>query len=194
MARRQVKLGAETIWLSGGRPQTGEILNASFSIPAARLAQAPLTASDLRIGLVILSTLPNIQKHACLAQIVHLEERSRERFPDLRIVHVSADHEDHWREVDRFHPNVQAAGYSLCCAEPMSREAFVQAFGVGVEDHHRIAHGLFALQEGRFLAIDIPNDQMRTPEVENFLKLIQPALERTPPFKSARSAAGEQRD
>ncbi|MDZ4853532.1 MAG: hypothetical protein SGJ26_01490 [Nitrospirota bacterium] len=179
MARRQVKLGAETIWLSGGLPQTGEILNASFSIPAARLAQAPLTASDLRTGLVILSTLPNIQKHACMAQIVHLEERSREQLPDLRIVHVSADHEEHWREVDRFHPDIQAAGYSLCCANPISRAAFVQAFGVGVEGHHRIAHGLFALKEGRFLAIEVPDDQMRTPDIDRFLAQVSGQLGRT---------------
>ncbi|OQW30900.1 MAG: hypothetical protein A4E19_09145 [Nitrospira sp. SG-bin1] len=114
----------------------------------------------------MVSTLPNIEKHACLAQIVDLEERGRERLPEWKIVHVSADHEDHWREVDRFHPNVQAAGYSLCCADQASREAF----GVGVEDHHRIAHGLFALRDGVFLKVEIPSDQMRPASIRGFLE------------------------
>lgn len=170
--RRQAKLGGDTIWLNGALPQPGELLNTSFSIPAARLAQAPLMAADLQKGLVVVSTLPNIQKHACLAQIVDLEEQSHETLPNLRIVHVSSDHEEHWREVDRFHPNIQAAGYSLCCADPISREAFLQAFGVGVEDHHRIAHGLFALQDGVFLAADVPDDQMRSAEVKSFLSVL----------------------
>lgn len=116
----------------------------------------------------MVSTLPNIEKHACLAQIVELEERSHGAIPHHRIVHVSADHEAHWREVDRFHPNIQAAGYSLCCADPASREA-VEAFGVGVEGHHRIAHGLFALLDGVFLAAEIPADQMKPAEVRDFL-------------------------
>lgn len=169
---RQAKLGGETIWLNGALPQPGEFLNASFSIPAARLAQGPLMTADLQEGLVIVSTLPNVQKHACLAQIVDLEEQAHETLPHLRIVHVSSDHEEHWREVDRFHPNIQAAGYSLCCADPISREAFLQAFGVGVEDHHRIAHGLFALQDGVFLAADVPDDQMRSAEVKSFLSVL----------------------
>lgn len=167
---RQAQLGDSTIQLWGRLPVKGDRLTADFVVPAARLADKPLAAEDLRRGLVVVSTLPNIQKHACLAQIVELEERGHERLPDLRIVHVSADHEEHWREVDRFHPNIQSAGYSLCCAESASREAFVQTFGVGVEDHHRIAHGLFALRDGIFLAIEIPRDQMRPAEVREFLE------------------------
>jgi peroxiredoxin len=167
---RSARLGDDTIYLQGRVPHSGERLTADFIIPAARLADKPLTADSLRCGLVVLSTLPNIEKHACLAQIVDLEEQGHEQLPGLRIVHVSADHEDHWREVGRFHPNVQAAGYSLCCADPASREAFVLAFGVGVEDHHRIAHGLFALRDGVFLEVEIPHDQMRPAAVRSFLE------------------------
>lgn len=167
---RQAQLGDKAICLQGRVPSRGERLTAEFVIPAARLADKPLTAVDLRRGSVVVSTLPNIQKHACLAQIVELEERGHEQLPEWRIVHVSADHEEHWREVDRFHPNVQASGYSLCCADPASREAFVSAFGVGVEDHHRIAHGLFALQDGVFLEVEIPHDQMRSAAVRGFLE------------------------
>lgn len=167
---RPAQLGDSTIYLQGRVPSRGEQLAAEFVIPAARLADKPLTADELRSGLVVVSTLPNIEKHACLAQIVDLEERGCEQLPGFRIVHVSADHEDHWREVDRFHPNIRAAGYSLCCADPGSREAFVLAFGIGVEDHHRIAHGLFALRDGMFLEVEIPHDQMRPVEVRGFLE------------------------
>ena len=173
---RPVRLGDDTIYLQGRVPLSGERLTANFIIPAARLADKPLTAADLRLGLVVVSTLPNIQKHACLAQIVELEERGHERLPEWKIVHVSADHEDHWREVDRFHPNVRSAGYSLCCADQASREAFVLAFGVGVEDHHRIAHGLFALRNGIFLEIEIPSDQMRPAAVRGFLERLIGAI------------------
>jgi hypothetical protein len=105
-----------------------------------------------------------------MAQIVELEERSHDRVSGLRIVHVSADHAEHWEEVDRIHPNVRSAGYSLCCADQSSREAFVLAFGVGVENHHRIAHGLFALRDGVFLHVEIPHDQMRPAVVKEFLE------------------------
>ncbi|MBA5867322.1 MAG: hypothetical protein GDA67_11590 [Nitrospira sp. CR1.3] len=167
---RRAQLGEGVIYLQGRTPVRGERLAAEFVIPAARLADKPLTAADLRQGLVAVSTLPNIQKHACLAQIVDLEERGRGRLPGLRIVHVSSDHEEHWKEVDRFHPDIRSAGYSLCCADPASREAFVLAFGVGVEDRHRIAHGLFALRDGIFLQVEIPHDQMRSAEVGGFLE------------------------
>lgn len=172
---RSAGLGAHLIYLQGGAPSRGERLTVEFIIPAARLAAKPLTAAELRRGLVVVSTLPNIQKHACLAQIVELEEHGRDHVPSLRIVHVSADHAEHWEEVDRFHPNIQSAGYSLCCADRVSREAFVLAFGVGVEGYHRIAHGLFALRDGVFLEVEIPHDQMRPAEVKGFLQRLSSA-------------------
>lgn len=167
---RQAQLGDKAIYLRGRVPSRGERLTAEFSIPAARLADKPLTANELRRGLVVVSTLPNIQKHACLAQIVELEERGHEQLPTVRMLHVSADHAEHWGEVDRFHPNIRSAGYSLCCADPASREAFILAFGVGVKDHHRIAHGLLALQDGVFLEVEIPQDQMQPAAVRGFVE------------------------
>ncbi len=66
---------------------------------------------------------------------------------------------------------------ALCCAELASREAFVGAFGIGVEDHYRIAHGLFALQDGVFLAAEVPADQMRPVDLHAF-----PSKGRNTPF------------
>lgn len=175
---RQAKLGTQIIRLMGIAPEPGVPLRGSFVIPAARRADRPLTAEDLSQGLIVVSTLPNIQKHACLAQIVELEERGHEQLPSVRILHVSADHAEHWGEVDRFHPNIRSAGYSLCCADPASREAFILAFGVGVENHHRIAHGLFLLEEGRFLKSEVPKDQMRAVDIGRFLRETAPLLAR----------------
>ncbi len=168
--RRQAQLGIQTIHLMGIVPVPGTPLRGQFVIPAARRADRPLTGEDLCRGVIMVSTLPNIHKHACLSQIVDLEERGRALSEQLRIVHVSADHESHWQEVDQFHPNIQATGYSLCSADAASREAFVTAFGVGVEGHYRIAHGLFILREGVFLKSEVPTDQMRSVEVTQFLR------------------------
>ena len=151
---RTAQLGTTQIHLQGRLPLPGDRLVADFAIPPARMAAGPLLASDLRRGFVVVSTLPNIEKHACLAQIVELEERTHEWLPELRIVHVSADQESHWREVDRFHPNIRAAGYSLCCADPVSRKAFdsslmrlqCQARGISVFDCLRSHNCLHAHQ------------------------------------------------
>lgn len=45
----------------------------------------------------------------------------------------------------------------------------MEAFGIGVEGHQRIAHGLFGLRDGVFLAADIPDDQMKPADVRGFL-------------------------
>lgn len=169
---RVAKLGDRAVLLQGQVPTDGQRLTAEFVIPAARVADTPLTAAALRCGLVVVSTLPNIQKHACLEQIVDLEELGHTWLPGLRIVHVSADHEEHWKEVDRFHPDIRSEGYSLCCADPASREAFMLAFGVGVENHRRIAHGLFALLNGRVVAAEVPEDQMKPASVRVFVERV----------------------
>ncbi len=69
-----------------------------------------------------------------------------------------------------------APGYSLCCADDTSREGFGRAFGVAVQGHHRIAHGLFALKDGVFLAADVPFDQMEPPDVPSFLARVRRLL------------------
>lgn len=157
-------------------PRPGDLLTADFSVPPARNATEPLTGAHLARGLVLLSTLPNIHKHACLAQITEVEELAPHALPSPRIAHVSADDAHHWGEVDVFHGNVAAPGYSLCCADAESLESFGRAFGVAVEDHRRVAHGLFALRDGVFLAADVPFDQMQPPDVEGFLLRVRRLL------------------
>jgi hypothetical protein len=170
---RHADLGGSPILLLGRLPQPGMPLVDVFSLPPARRTTAPLTDHELRRGLVIVSTLPNIQRHACIAQIVQLEEECAHRFPDARIVHVSLDAARHWAEVDRFHPCIAAASYTLDGASESSRVSFTWAFGVGVLGHQRIAHGLFALSDGVFVAAQLPFEQMRAPDVGSFIRLLE---------------------
>lgn len=166
---RVARLGGATVALVGKAPEAGDRLDANFRIAAARAAHEPLLASALREGFVVVSTLPNIGKRACTAQVVKLE-RLREVLPFARVVHVASDGVLPWKEVDVYHPDVASPGYALGAASPFDASAFKRAFGVGVEDSHRIAHGLFALQNGVFVLVDIPFDQFRTPSVERFIE------------------------
>jgi hypothetical protein len=167
---RHADLGGRAILLLGHLPHPGRALVDVFSLPPARRARAPLTDEELRRGLVIVSTLPNIQRHACVAQIVQLEEECAHRFPMARIVHVSQDEARHWEEVDRFHPGIMAASYTLHGASETSRVSFTWAFGVGVLGEQRIARGLFALRDGVFVAAEVLLDQMQAPDVDHFLR------------------------
>ena len=168
--KRIVRLGNREIQLLGSCPvPSRRLCDASFSIPPARNATAPLVHGNLTQGLVFVSTLPNISKHACAAQILGLEEAVRHKAPSARLLHVSADAAEFWGEVDHFHPDLNASAYSLCGATEDSRRAFTHLFGVAVEGHDRIAHGLFALQEGVVLAAEIPYQQLGVPSVGRFM-------------------------
>ncbi len=167
---RIADLGGTPIRLRGRVPLPGERLGCDFAVPAARRAAAPLTREALSRGLVIVSTLPNIRRHACMSQIVVLDEETPRLLPGARVVHVAADEAEHWAEVDRFHPGVVAAGYSLHGAAPACRIAFGHAFGVAVEGHARIAHGCFALRDGVIVAAEVPYHQMHSMDVRPFLE------------------------
>lgn len=169
---RWVRLGESRVALCGTVPQPGDRLIADFVIPAARGTTVPLSSSMLQSGVILLSTLPNIHKHSCALQIAHLDEQAPEVLPRVQIVHVSSDPVEHWKEVDLYHGQVRATGYTLHGADSDSRRAFVSAFGVGVVGHHRVAHGLFSLHDGMFGAVEIPDDQMGIPFVEGFLRRV----------------------
>jgi len=178
---RPALLGEKQLSLVGAAPQPGDVLGAEeFSIPPARNADVPLTSASLRRGLTLLSTLPNISRHACAAQILELEEEATARLKDFRLVHVSADEPHFWQEVDHFHAGLRAQGYSLHGASVGSRESFASAFGVAVRGHWRIAHGMFALLDGMFIGADVPFQQLAVPDVHGFLLRVQRLLGRTP--------------
>jgi peroxiredoxin len=170
VAKRIVRLAEKEIELVGECPQVGDRISPNhFSIPPARCAIRSLQPKDLLEGLVFVSTLPNISKHACAAQILGLEEEVRHREPDARLVHISADAPKFWVEVDLIHPNLTAEGYSLFGADDDSSDAFKKAFGVGVVGSTRIAHGLFSMKDGVVLAAEIPYQQMGVPSIGRFM-------------------------
>jgi peroxiredoxin len=174
---RPASLGDTLLLLPGAAPRAGDMLgSATFTLPAARNVNAPMTRDSLMRGLALLSTLPNIAKHACAAQILDLEEEATRRLEEFRLVHVSADDARHWAEVDQFHPDLRAEAFTLVGATKESAAAFTRAFGVAVRGQRRIAHGLFALLDGMFLAAEVPFDQMRVPDVGGFLQRIERLL------------------
>lgn len=176
---RIAKLGDTLIELEGSAPVLGSPFRGEFAIAPARHASAPLLASDLRAGWVVLSTLPNIEKHACIFQILDLEEAVVKMEPRPRLIHVSADEAHHWHEVDHIHPHLRAPGYTLASTSLEDRAAFTAAFGVGVRGSRRIAHGLFGLRDGTFEDAEIPYDQMEPPNVVEFVtRLLSPSSRR----------------
>jgi len=176
---RVAMMGDTPLVLPGGVPRPGDLLpDRRFAVPAARNATAPLTPASLCRGLVLVSTLPNIHRHACAAQILDFEEQAMRRLTGFRMVHVSADEPASWSEVDHFHPLLAAEGFSLFEASEESRRGFSLAFGVAVEGHGRIAHGLFALVDGMFLAVDVPYQQRAVPDVRGFLARVERLLGR----------------
>jgi len=173
---RKVALGSKTLHLLGQLPAIGSELLAAFQIPLARGDGGALCRASLSGPLTFVSTLPNIEKHACIAQIVHLHEHCHTEFPEAVVHHVSSDDLEHWRELDAYHADVRALGYSLSAASAPSALAFKRAFGVGVAESTRVAHGLFALLKGRFVAVDVPHNQLQAADVDRFLSKLRMAL------------------
>jgi hypothetical protein len=173
---RRVWVGEVPYELVGEPPAPGVCLRDDFEIPAARAAQPYLDRATLCDGLVFLSTLPDIRKHACVAQVLGLERHVRACLPAARIHHVASDAPEWWTEVDEYHPDTTAGGYCLALAEPASAEVFRTVFGVGVVGSHRVAHGLFAMLHGVILASDVPAQQFGTPEVDRFVARVESVL------------------
>jgi hypothetical protein len=92
--------------------------------------------------------------------------------PGARLLHVSADAAACWYEVDLFHPELEAAGYSLHEADSDSVQAFTHLFGVAVAGNRRIAHGMFALENGVITVADIPLQQMGVPSIGRFMRAV----------------------
>lgn len=173
---RRVWVGEVPYELVGEPPAAGAVLQDDFEIPAARASLPYLDRASLCDGLVFLSTLPDIRKHACVAQVLGLERHVRACLPAARIHHVASDAPEWWSEVDEYHPDTTAGGYCLALAEPASADVFRRAFGVGVVGSHRVAHGLFALLHGVVLASDVPAQQFGTPEVDRFVARVESVL------------------
>jgi len=85
MRPREAILRDDTIRLFGPEPRPGDRLSLrAFSIPAARNTTLPLTPGSLATGLVLLSTLPNIERHSCATQIAGVDRALRTRLHGAR--------------------------------------------------------------------------------------------------------------
>lgn len=167
---RAARVGEVPILLAGRRPKVGDRLEGAFAVPPARWTRHALEARQLEHGVAVVSTLPNIRAHACHVQILGLEEKLHSYLPTARLYHVSSDGLDAWSEVDEYHPNLRACGYTLDGADSSVADSFRGAFGVGVVAHARIAHGLFLLVDGVFRLVHIPRQQLGAVRVTAFLR------------------------
>lgn len=169
---RTVKVGTETYALEGNPPNIGDKLNSAFLLAEA-LGDGFIADVNLKKGLVIVSTLPNIQKEHCVQQIIELETFTYKLLPaSTKIIHVSSDTRLDWKSAEKHLANLPVKAYTLYDTAPESVAAFKATFGVGVVGTSRIAHGLFGLMHGQFVNIQIPDDQLGVPNVPLFLKNI----------------------
>lgn len=179
MKTRKVFLDDKVIHLRGPRPKMNTPISVRFNIPAARNAQQPLKQTDLMQGIFIISTLPNIQKSACMRQILDLEHVIQKNFKDsVTLVHISSDEARYWQEVDDLHPHLKAKAYTLDGVPEEIKEEIADMLGVGVVDSHRIAHGIFGFKDGRIIAAMIPRQQMGNPDVRVFVRRFKKAVEK----------------
>lgn len=181
---RKVLLGDRPIYLLGEKPKEGKWIHCNketneeelyFAKPA-RKANKDLTLKDLSKGLVIVSTLPNIRSHACSIQIMDLEMEVQKHLPHAKIIHVASDPASGWEEVEKIHPFLNAPGYTLHGVDSKSVLLFKKMFGVGVQGSHRIAHGLFAILEGKVLVSYIPRQQYGSPNIHRFIQKVKNKL------------------
>ena len=173
---RHADLGGRPIVLLGHLPHPGRALVDVFTLPAILRGTPPLTEADLVRGTVVVATLPSIQRNASVVRLVELEGVCAQRHPSARIVLVSQEESVQSNEVDCCRGRMSAASYTLSGASESSRVSFAWAFGVGVLGDQRIAHGLFALRDGVFVAADVPFDQMQLPDVSGVLTALDGAL------------------
>jgi peroxiredoxin len=174
--RRKVFLGDHPIYLTGSKPKKGTQIHSNFYAIPARKAKTELKKRDLSRGLVIVSTLPNIHSFACSQQVLDLELETKKLYPKARIFHIACDPKSGWEEVEKLHPFLESPGYTIHGVGKKEADSFKNSFGVGVEGNRRIAHGLFALQNGKFMVSYIPRQQYGIPNIKKFLKQVQAAL------------------
>jgi len=188
---RVVQLNETSLRLLGRLPQPGERLaTRPFSVPPARNATSPLTRASMDDGLVLMATLPNLGRYVRAAHLLDFEKRLTGRLGEFRTVHVSTDEASIWAEFNHFHPGLAAEGYSLFDADEETVSGFGLSFGVALEGHGRIAHGLFALLNGVFVAAEVPFDQLDVTGVEPFLDRVERLLAARLPVPSDPAAVG----
>ena len=174
---RPACLAGRPILLLGHLPHPGRALVDVFRLPAVDRAEAWLTDDDLRLGTVVVSTSPSLGPDA-MRQLESLEKACRRDLRFARVVHVSYDMDVSAATGETVHGEM----YALDGASESSRVSFTWAFGVGVLGEKQIAHGLFALREGIFVAAETPFDQRPLHDVSGFIRALHAAFEERAPL------------
>lgn len=172
----KVYLGDLPVELTGRRPKLGDPIEGKFGFKPALNTKSKFPDLKNIKGLVFLSTLPNVKSFACSTQVLDLEEEISKRNIRAKIFHLASCGINSWTEIKKLHPQLKANGYSLQNCDNDEVTTFKQKLGVGVTNSHRLAHGLFVLKNGKFIASYIPKQQYGVPNIKRFLNRLEKGL------------------
>ncbi|TGL67360.1 hypothetical protein [Leptospira levettii] len=172
----KVYLGDLPVELIGKRPRLGKPIEGKYRFTPVLNAKNKFPNLQKSKGIIFLSTLPNVKSFACSAQVLDLEVEITKRKIPAKIFHLASCGNDSWAEIKKLHPQLKARGYSLKNCSQIEVENFKQKLGVGVKNSHRLAHGLFALKDGKIIASYIPKQQYGVPNIKNFLNRLERGL------------------
>lgn len=170
---RVVQLGGRSVRLERDEPRRGATFDAVFVLPRVD-ASGTLASADMSRGVHVVATLPNVRKRECSRQIDRLEKHVVDAVLPAELHDVTADDDSAWVTPKRRHPGLATRAYALLRAPSEHREAFKRAFGVGVVGERRSARGLFALVDGVFVSVIIPQNQLEGPSVKLFVSRLSP--------------------
>ena len=172
----KVYLGDLPVELIGKRPKTGEPIDGKFGFRPVLNTKANFPCLGNAKGIVFLSTLPNVRSFACSTQVLDLEEEVIIRKIPAKIFHLASCGKESWSEIKKLHPQLKAHGYSLQNCNTNDVNRFKHKLGVGVSNSNRLAHGLFVLKNGKFIASYIPKQQYGVPNIKRFLNRLERSL------------------
>ncbi|TGL48907.1 hypothetical protein EHQ59_15695 [Leptospira kemamanensis] len=173
----KVFLGEIPIELYGKKPKFGEPFRGKFQFTPALNTRSRFPNLQNTKGLVFVSTLPNVKSFACSTQVLELEEEIKARKLQAKIIHLASCGQNSWMEIKKLHSHLKAKGYSLGKRNSMEVQTMKQILGVGVINSNRLAHGLFVLLDGKFIASYIPKQQYGVPNIKRFLNKIERRFE-----------------
>lgn len=165
----KVYLGNMLVELTGKRPKKGFQWQHNFQFLPALNTESNFPNLKNKKGLIFISTLPNVRSFACSTQVLDLEEELKKRKIQAKIIHIASDGKDAWSEIKKLHPTIKAHGYSLKNGNPDDINTLKEILGIGVVSSHRLAHGLFAIQDGILISSLIPKQQYGVPNIKKFL-------------------------
>lgn len=169
----KVYLGDMPVELTGKRPKIGFQWKHKFQFSPALNTKSKFPNLKNEKGLIFISTLPNVRSFACSAQVLELEEELKKRKIPAKIIHIASDGKDAWSEIKKLHPKLKAHGYSLKNGNTGDVNKLKEILGIGVVSSHRLAHGLFAIQDGILISSLIPKQQYGVPNIKKFLNKLK---------------------